>query len=165
LNDGVTDTHREYSWLDWNSFYKKRRHNRFVKEEDFTTRYSLCLSRLPGMESLTTSEYQSKIMEEFERRRLHLVLERRRCGKPFLGAAKLRVLRAGSKPVVTKSGTRSDHRPLVLSLCVDLKRQILSKYFSIFESFKKASYNFRRGNLLTSFPVGTYRPPDCVCIS
>jgi len=157
---------REYRWLDWNAYFKRKRHNRQVSAEEFTRTYRLRFSLLPGCGVTPDAAYQGSLFAELETRRVELVEERKRTGRSFLGLKKLKKQMLGSKPYSTKSSKRNSFRPIVLSLCGEARRATLAVYFSTLAAFKLASAKFGR-HLLEQlpFPKGTYPPPHICCVA
>ena len=81
-------------------------------------------------------------------------------GKSFLGQEKLLNVIPGSYPVQTKKG---GIRPLVLSVCMEAKKQVLDWYFAIVQQYKDVVKLYRK-NIEVEFPKGTFRPPG-ICFT
>ena len=99
------------------------------------------------------------MLKKLEERRVALVREMKRQGIKFMTKEQLREVKPGSAPYKTKTSTRSDPRPLVLSKCADAKKLCLEWYFSIYQKYKRAVSRYLAGDLAVEFPPGTYRPP------
>jgi len=163
--DAAAGISREYKWLDWNAYFKRRRHNQTISAEGFTKTYTLRFARLPSIKCSSNDEYRIKLLEELESRVAMVVREKKRSGNFFLGNRLLRAQVVGSKPVVTKTSRRHSFRPIVLSLCHKAKLATLSVYFQTLRAFKMASSNFERHlRDYIIFPIGTYPPPHTSCV-
>ena len=163
--DAVSGNNREYEWLDWNAYFKSRRHNRHVSESEFIRKYTLRFSRLSDSHQLAQQDYQVALTKELESRRRELVAQRKTAGKTFLGARRLKQQNLGSKPYATKTSSRYSFRPIVLSLCAIVKRATLDIYFGVLSAFQQASSRFTA--CLSDhlpFPSGTYPPPHVRCV-
>ena len=159
FQDAINGTRRVFRWVDWASYNERKRYNKKLKPEDFTTEHILEFKRLPGYEHLSQAEYKKLMLKKREERRLKLVEERKAKGLGFLTRGKVLEIVPGTKPETTKKSTRESKRPLVLTKCLEAKKVVLEWYFSIFAAFKVAVKVYRLGKLDAEFPKGTYRPP------
>jgi hypothetical protein len=162
FRDAVQGKEREFKVINWGLYHKKKLSNPAITIDDCTEVIALRFARLPGYEHLSQHEYARYMYSELERRRRKIVLERRNNGQGFLGTAKLRRVQRGALPHSTKTSARDSHRPRVLSVCKFRRAECLAWYFDVYFTFKKASRNFRDGDLLAHFPPGTYRPISAV---
>ncbi len=145
--------------MDWATYRDRKRFNKKLKPEDFTTEHVLEFKRLPGYEHLPQREYKKLMLKKREERRLELVRERKAKGLGFLPRELLLKTVPGSRPKKTKKSKRDSKRPLVLTQCPEAKKLFLKWYFSIYEAYKVAVKLYRLGKLDVKFPAGTYRPP------
>ena len=157
--DAVKGIERVYNWTNWSKYLMHKRYHPDAKLSDFSTKYTLKFSRLPGCEALSAKDYAESMTKELRGRRDALIKERKEAGKGFLGVEKLKSQPIGSRPLNTKTSNRNSFRPLVLTLCKETKEQFLDIYFSILDAFKAASAAFRAGSFNGDFPPGTYPPP------
>lgn len=162
--DAISGKAREYRWLDWNAYFKAKRHGAQVSEEQFIKIYTLRFSKLPGFEQYSKQDYYHSLARELQARNKDIVLERKKAGRGFLGAENLARQEVGSRPKSSKTSLRHSFRPIVLSLCAQAKHETLSIYFSILSAFRAVSENFVK-NLasIADFPPGTYPPPLLHC--
>lgn len=149
---------RKFRVIDWKDFNNRSRYNKKLRPKDCEKEYTLKFSRLPSLEGLSDSEYQTKVQGLIEARRKKIIEARRSSGQGFAGKHVLRKTKAGSMPRNTKTSTRESKRPLVLTLCMESKQRFLEWYFALLDAYKKASAKFRSGKLNAEFPPGTYRP-------
>lgn len=164
FHDAINGVKRVVYYTDWATFNSRKRFNRKLTPEDFTTEHILEFKRLPGYEHLTQREYKKLMLRRREERRLKLVEERKTRGLGFVSPEKLLDVIPGTKPKTTKRSKRESKRPLVLTKCAEAKKIFLEWYFSIYEAYKSAVKEYRLGNLAAKFPPGTYRPPMFVNI-
>ncbi|MFN8393035.1 MAG: hypothetical protein U0136_22260 [Bdellovibrionota bacterium] len=98
------------------------------------------------------------VKTELRTRRAVIIADRERDGKGFPTAEALAKTKPGTKPCFTKTSERHTKRPLVLTLGVELRKQMLDCIFDISARFREASIRYRNGELGVIFPPGTYRP-------
>ena len=158
FHDAVWGIEREVTVMNWTAYNAVRRYNPLARKKDYEETYTLKYARLPGYEHLSQKEYATLMHKKLEERRQKIVAERLAKGLGFLGREALLQVVRGSRPYRTKKSTRDSHRPRVLSICPVRREATKSWYFDIYFRFKAASLKFRRGELLTEFPPGTYRP-------
>lgn len=159
FHDAINGVRRVFRHCDRATYNERRRYNKRLTPEDFTTEHILEFKRLPGYEKLTQREYRKMMLKKREERRQKLVAERRAKGLGFLPKQKLLEVVPGTKPKSTKKSGRESKRPLVLTKCPEAKKIFLEWYFSIYEAYKVAVKLYRMGQLDVKFPPGTYRPP------
>ena len=159
FHDAINGVKRVMKYTDTSAYKSRKRFNKKLTPEDFTTEHVLAFKRLPGYEHLTQREYKRLMLKKREERRLQLVAERKAKGLGFTPPKKLLETAPGTKPKTTKKSTRESKRPLVLTKCAEAKKIYLEWYFSIYEAYKAAVKQYRLGHLDAKFPPGTYRPP------
>ena len=159
FHDAINGRRRVFRKVNWARYKARKRFNKKLKPEDFTTEHILEFKRLPGYEHLSQRAYKKLMLKKREERRLKLVKERKAKGLGFLTREQLLATVPGTKPKKTKKSTRDSKRPLVLTKCPEARKQFLDWYFSIFEAYKAAVKRYRAGQLDAKFPTGTYRPP------
>jgi hypothetical protein len=157
FEDAVTGTARQYKVINWKQYNDARRWDKSVSIDDFTELCTLKYERLPGYEELSQAEYEAAMRKKLSER-TKAVLQARG-GKPCLGTARLKQIKPGARPKNTKTSGARDHRPRVLSKNPVRRSAGESWYFSIYFEYKKASKEYRNGNLDAQFPDGTYKPP------
>ncbi len=157
FEDAVTGTARKYKVINWKQFNDARRWDSSVSVEDFTELCTLRYERLPGYESLSNAQYEAMMRAKLAERTMKLLHARN--SKPCLGAAKLKEIQPGTRPKNSKTSGPQDHRPRVLSKNPVRRSAGQAWYFSIHFAYKKASKQYRAGNLDVKFPDGTYKPP------
>ena len=162
FQDAISGKPRIVKDVDWTAFNAARRHNPRVKKKDYTTYRKLNYSRLPGYEHLSQHDYKVLMLKKFEERRMKIIQERRAQGKGFLGRDALLNIVPGSSPIQTKKSSRRSKRPLILTRCLETKKEFLRFFFDTLNSYRSASRLFRQGVLNVTFPPGTYRPPTFV---
>lgn len=157
FEDAIKGIERQFKTVKWKEYNDAKRWNPDVKIRDYIEIQTLKFERLPGYKKYSTANY-IKLMREKLKERTRCLVESR-LGTPCLGREKLLRIKPGSLPLNTKTSTRYDHRPRVLS--VDNERRAKGKawYFSIYFDYKKASQLYRKGHLNVKFPKGTYKPP------
>jgi hypothetical protein len=161
FHDAVYGITRSFKIIRWGEYNAAKRHNPSISIKDYTDVYKLRYTRLPGYEHLSQKAYAKLMYKELEERRQKIVQERYKEGLGFAGPTALRAVIAGSKPKSTKTSKRTSHRPRVISKCPKRYSNTMAMYFNTYASYKKASKEFRAGNLNVKFPPGTYppRPP------
>ena len=162
FHDATCGIARKYKIVRWGEYNAAKRYNPKVKIKDYTDVFTLRYERLPGYEHLSQREYSLLMQKKLEKRRIAIVEKRKKEGLGFLGREALLQIRPGSTPKKTKTSTRSSHRPRILSICSERRKDGLDWYFSIYAQYKEASSRYRSGELLVEFPPGTYLPP-AVC--
>ena len=164
FHDAINGVRRVLYYTDWARYRSRKRFNKKLQPEDFTTEHILEFKRLPGYEHLTQRQYKKLMLKKREERRLKLIEERKADGLGFVPRAKLLEVTPGTKPKTTKKSTRESKRPLVLTKCPEARKLFLEWYFSIYEAYKAAVKLYREGHLDAKFPPGTYRPPMFVTL-
>ncbi len=159
FHDAINGRKRILRWVDWATYRDRKRFNKKLKPEDFTTEHVLEFKRLPGYEHLTQRQYKKLMLKKREELRVELVKERKAKGLGFLTREQLLNTVPGSLPKTTKKSKRDSKRPLVLTQCPEAKKRFLEWYFSIYQAYKVAVKLYRLGKLDVKFPAGTYRPP------
>jgi REP element-mobilizing transposase RayT len=156
--DSASGRVRKFKYIDWTSYRDKKRFNKDLTPDDFSTIHELKYTRLPGQEDLSEREYKKYMFQKLEEFRLKAIKARRDNEQGFAGKEILRKIKPGEKPIHTKISERQSNRALVLTLCEETRQQYLAWYFAIVDAFKKASDLYRKGKLEAEFPPGTYRP-------
>lgn len=164
FHDAINGVRRIFYYTNWSAYRTRKRFNKKLTPEDFTTEHVLEFKRLPGYEHLTQRQYKKLMLKKREERRLKLVENRRAEGHGFVPPEKLLSVEPGTKPKTTKKSKRDSKRPLVLTKCAEAKKLFLEWYFSIYEAYKAAVKLYRQGQLDVKFPPGTYRPPMFVTV-
>lgn len=157
FEDAVTGTVRTYKVVKWKEYNDARRRKKDVSIEDFTEYCSLHYTRLPGYEQLSQKEYEQVMRRKLAERTAALLAGRDR--KPCFGTAALRKVKPGTRPKTTKTSGPKDHRPRILAKCPKRYEDAHNWYFDKYHSYKKASKEYRAGNLNVQFPPGMYKPP------
>jgi len=142
-------------WYDRTSAYWARREGRELASSDFAQRYEVKLTPLPCWAHLTESERQRRyrvLVDEIEQdTRDRLKTERIRP----LGVARVLAQDPHSSP---ESQNRSP-----APLCHAVRRRIRSWYHRSYrrfvEAYRRASEQFRAGDLSVEFPPFCFRPP------
>jgi REP element-mobilizing transposase RayT len=160
--DTASEITRSYGWINWSKYLLNKRHHPKSQPEEFSKRYPLVFSRLPGYAAHSHTDYARVLTDELTSRQASLVSERKVSGKGFLGLNKYKAQAPGVRPRHTKTSTRYSIRPLILTLCSKTRKKFLKLYFSIRDAFQEASAAFCAGNLAVTFPDGTYPPPRLV---
>lgn len=158
FSDAISGRSQTYRIFRKNAYNNARRSNPRVARKDFYETYTLKYERLPGYEDLSQEEYKARMLAELERRRLLAIKARQDQGLGFASAQQRKSLRAGARPVRTKTNTTGGKRPFCLSLCARTRRQVMEWYYAIRDAYRIASERFRSGDLSVEFPPGTYRP-------
>ena len=158
----ATGREEKFEAVDWSAYTLAKRTNPTISPNLFKKDYLLTFARLPGYENHSQQEYKALLFTKLEERRIEEVNRRYNEGKGFMGQELLLKQKVGSEPRHTKTSQRNSHRPLVLTLCMETRRQFLSEYFAIRDLFIEASAAFRSGDFHVPFPAGTYRPPVLV---
>ena len=162
FEDAISGVTRKYPVVNWKAYNDTRRWDPTVTIEEFTELHDLRYERLPGYKNLPRAEYM-KLMREKLRERTVQVLEERQSPKgtkrKSLGAKALKEVKPGASPRSTKTSSRYQHRPRILSKDNERRAQGKSWYFSIYFKYREVSEKFRGGDLRAKFPAGTYRPP------
>lgn len=159
FDDAVNGRECEYTVTDWTRYNNARRWNAKVDITRYQSTHKLVYQRLPGYEHLSQEAYRDLMYKKLEERRLAIVAERKKAGKGFLGQKALKNVKPGARPHITKTSTRTSHRPLVLSACQETKQHCLERYFCTLDRYKQASIRYLKGEITVRFPTGTYRPP------
>jgi hypothetical protein len=157
FEDAIAGREVSYRVIKWKEYNDARRWNPSVPIEKFTDLCALKYERLPGYENLSPEEYESLMRKKLKERTLEVL--RARKGKPAVGAARLKMIVPGARPIRTKTSGPHDHRPRVLSK--DPERLSVGKawYFAIYFQYKRCSARYRAGEPDVIFPAGTYKPP------
>lgn len=158
FRDALTGRKRRFRIFLRELYYNRKRRNPSITEEACTVEHTLRFSRLPGYESLDRKDYERMLLSELEARRQKIISDRLAAGKGFATPSSLRECTPGMSPHSTKTSTRTSKRPLILTLCEELKREFLGWYFDLRARYREASRRFREGDLLVTFPPNTYRP-------
>jgi REP element-mobilizing transposase RayT len=138
-------------------FLEARYAGRAVTAADFVKKHTLKYSKLPGIGG-GPEAYMQSLRADFNERQRVAVEARLQDHLGFAPIEKIRGTLPGSYPFQTKTSSRYDLRPLVLSLCVDAKKEFLQDYFEIVSRFRLAATAYRQGDWNVTFPPGTYRP-------
>jgi len=156
FHDAVCGVTRTFKLVNWSRYNEARRWSQKVAISDFLEEFKLEFKRLPGYSELSQTEYKKLMYAKLEQYRQEILARR---GTPAVGPrATLQVI-PGGRPVHTKTSTRCSHRPRVLTGDPALRRPANDWYFGVLYEYREASLRFRSGELNTSFPPGTYRPP------
>ena len=155
FHDASLGIERKYKLFRYGAYNDAKRKNPAVSKKDFWEVHTLKFEKLPEYEHLDKKQYHKTLLSELEKRRAELVAKRYAEGKGFMGAEALKRVIPGSLPANPKKGGM---RPIALSACQEAKKEVLRWYFSVVEEYKKASEKYRKGELNTQFPPGTYRP-------
>jgi len=161
FEDAVTGRSRTFKVVRWKQYHDARRWKEdksAVRIEDYTDEFELRYERLPGYENLSQAEYADMMRRKLRVRTDEIV--RKRIGRRALGPRILKLRKPGTRPFATKSSTRTDHRPRVLSKDPIRRTQGEAWYFWIYSKFKRASAAYRSGADDYEFPEGTYKPPS-----
>ncbi len=75
-----------------------------------------------------------------------------------IGVNRLKQIEPGSLPNNSKTSERYSRRPRVLSVSALRRQQLLDFYFDCLLKYRRASCEYRAGNLNVVFPPGMYRP-------
>lgn len=159
FHDAIWGITRKHKVVRWGEYHAAKRHNSSVSIKDYTDVFELKYERLPGYESLSQEQYARLMTRKLEERRQRVIAERAKKGLGFAGIAKLKEIRTGQRPRSTKTSHRFSHRPRVLSVCPQRRREATAWYFNTYERYKLASQQYRRGKYNVEFPQGTYKPP------
>lgn len=164
FNDAVSGITKKYQVVNRTKLYEARRSGKTVNLKDYMETYELKYERLPGYEDLSQEEYKKQMLEKLEEYRQEVLKDRAARGKNLsLGKEKLQNITPGSLPRKSKTTTRFDNRPRVLSICNERRQVMKTWYFSIYFDYKEASAKYREGDYSTEFPPGTYKPPKFTC--
>ena len=157
FEDAINERERKYKVVKWKEYNDARRWNPSVPIENFTELCALKYDRLPGYDNLSQAQYVSMMRRKLEERTASVL--KARDGKPSLGAARLKEIKPGTRPINTKTSGPKNHRPRVLSK--DPVRRSIAEawYFSIYFEYKERSKRYRAGETDVEFPKGTYKPP------
>ncbi len=158
FHDAIWGIKRKYKVIFWAKYNGAKRHNPDAKIKDYTETVELRYERFPGYEHMTQKEYAIYMQQELERRRVEIVQKRYKQGLGFAGKKYLLQVRPGSTPKNTKTSSRYDHRPRVLSKCPARLKEALEQYFYNYFAYKEASLRYRNGELDVKFPFGCYKP-------
>ncbi len=156
FHDAVNGIIRTYETVNWKGYYDAKRWNPAVDIEEFTESHELRFKRLPGYEHLSQNEYKLMMYRKLEEYRVAAIEKR---AKPCAGRAAVLHTKPGDRPLRTKTSTRTSHRPRVLAKDAALRRAGADWYFTIQYQYQLASKRYRSGELTTTFPPGTYKPP------
>ncbi len=158
----LRSTPKSYKLFNRTAYYNAKRWSNDVRHSDYVEKFQLILERLPGYEDYSSEEYINLLKDKFHERKSIVIKERRDAGRGFM-TKKLRLKATpGSIPRSTKTSSRYSFRPLVLTLCKEMKQQFLNFYFCLLQSYKESSIQFRKGYINVIFPPGTYKPPSIV---
>ena len=159
FHDAVWGIERKFKVIRWAEYNAARRHNAKVSIKDYTDIVVLKYERLPGYEHLTQKQYALLMQKRLEERRIEIVKKRKEAGLGFVGREALLEISPGSRPRHTKTSTRYSHRPRVLAVCSQRRKEVNAWYFDTYARYKAASLRYRSGELGIKFPPGTYMPP------
>ena len=166
FNDASAEVEREYEVISWSQYRSAKRANPNVPIKNYTEAFKLKFSRIPELDELTEEQYQDYLRSRVELDREELVKEHYAEGRvAFKSRRELMQVQASSKASKPKKSGRHDARPLVLTKCMEAKREFLEWYFSIYERYKQAVEEYFQGDFSTDFPIGTYRPPGVLIAS
>jgi len=157
--DAIKGVETEFALVNHRDFNDRVRNNKQLKPEDFSEKFTLKYSRLPGYENISQQEYEKVMLEKLKHRQMEIVSERKKLGKGFAGVEALKKTAPGSIPKFTKTSTRNSKRPLILTSCLETKNRFLEKYFAVRQMFTEAYYTLKEGAKYALFPSGTYHPP------
>ena len=158
FDDAVYGIKRAYKVVQWGAYHAAKRYNPTISIKSFIEIVYLQYTRLPGYEHLNQKEYAKLMYQKLERRRLEIVHERKKLGLGFTGTKALLSTLSGSLPKNTRTSDRFTHRPRVLSVCPYRYAECQAWYFEVYFQYKEASIKYRKGDLTTLFPEGTFRP-------
>jgi len=158
FRDAIWGVERKFKVVKWSAYNSAKRFNKSVKIDDYIQEFSLRYARLPGYEKLSQAEYAKIMMHKLEVRRRRIVAERYRRGLSFMGRSRLLSTARGSLPVLTKTSSRSDRRPRILSVNAERRRFYRAWYLGILNQYRAASARFRQGDRKIRFPAGTFLP-------
>lgn len=158
FHDAVSGRERRFKVVNWWAYNARRRFDSSAKWKDFIEIHVLKYERLPGYEKLSQREYSELMHRKLEERRVKIVQDRRTKGLGFAGREAILRTPPGASPRSTKRGTVSSHRPRVLCICPERRRECIAWYFEIYFDYREASKEYREGKLDAQFPVGTYPP-------
>ena len=156
--DAVSGKKRIFKEVNWKAFNLAKKKNPKAKPKDYLETYTLEYKRIPGYEHLTQAEYKQRMKQELYRRQNALVKAKREKGEDFLGVNRLKQVVPGSLPNNSKTSERYTRRPRVLSVCALRRQQLLDFYFDCLLKYRRASSEYRAGNLNVEFPPGMYKP-------
>jgi len=159
FDDAVSERVRHFKLVDWATYNEAKRNGKRPKISDHTKTYSLKFSRLPGYENLSSASYKKLMYQKLEARRLDIVRAYKAKGHSFMTKHELRKTMTGSRPKNIKKSNRNSRRPLVLTSCINARKQFHDWYFAIYNSYKQAVKMYLSGDYSTVFPPGTYKPP------
>lgn len=165
FKDAITGKVRRVKLLDGTAYSEALRRDPTARIKDFYRYFTLKYERLPGYEHLSQKEYRKLMLEKYEKRRAEKVNELLSKGHRFLDKELLLKTSPGALPKNTKKSKRYDKRPLVLTKCVERRKEFLSRYFSVFEHYKKSCKAYLRGDIFAIFPPRTYRPPGLLSLT
>ena len=158
FHDAIYGITREYEVVNWQRYNAAKKRNPSARIRDFVEIVELKYDRVPGYEHLSQREYAKMMLEKLEKRRAQIVKENLEKGKRYLGRENLLQVIPGSRPMKTKTSTRTSHRPRVLCICPVRRKDTYKWYFDRYYSYKEASKRYRAGELDVVFPPGTYKP-------
>ncbi|MCB0486187.1 MAG: hypothetical protein KDC47_08325 [Flavobacteriaceae bacterium] len=153
----------EVEFFNSSAYRRAKRRKKDVDPSLFVEKYSVRFEKIPGYEHLSQREYARVIQEEYERRRIAIIEEFEAKGHIWPSVQSLRRTRCTECARSPKRAKKGQRVPLVLSLCVERKKQFLEFYFSTLIEFKKASQAYLLGNRNAVFPSGTCIPPGPWC--
>lgn len=159
FEDSITGREVEYEVRRWSDYHdaKRWKKNKDLKIEDFTDKYKLKFTRVPGFDHLNQTDYETRMRESLKEH-TQRVLETRKV-KTCLGAKRLKQVVPGSRPKNPKTRELFGHRPRVLSKDPETIRITMVWYRSIVNAHQDASKRYLSGELDVEFPEGTYKPP------
>jgi hypothetical protein len=117
FSDAVRGIKRPYKVVNWTKFNARKKRDPDANVRDFTEVFYLNFERLPGYENLSQREYSNVMHQKLEEERLKIVQDRKERGLGFASAEDRRKVVPGARPRRTKTSTREDHRPRVISVC------------------------------------------------
>jgi hypothetical protein len=159
FHDAICGTKRKVAVVDHAKLNSRRRYNPSVPVQDFITEYELEYARLPGYEHLSQAEYKELMLKKLEKRRVKAVNEFKAKGHRFMSKEELKAVIPGTLAKNPKKSKRNDPRPLIVTTCLEAKKEFLAWYFGIVAWYKRASAEYLAGNSSVEFPPGTYKPP------
>jgi REP element-mobilizing transposase RayT len=164
FGDAACGITRTYYTIDWKANRRAKKKNPGVLPPQFRIPHTLTYTRLPGKENLSPKEYRDFCEKALERHRQEILVDRERKGhKGFAGRAAILATRPGAGPHRTKRSDINSFRPRFHCVCPIRRRIGLAWYHEICSWYKRASAEYRAGNLSVRFPPGTY-PPHRRCL-
>ena len=159
FHDAIYGIERKFKVVNWQKYNAAKKKNPLISIKFFEEVVMLKYERLPGYDHLSVKDYAELMKRKLEVHRQRIINERKARGLTcFLGKAALLGTKRGSLPNKTKTSTINSHRPRVLSVCPIRRQNCLAWYFSNYFAYRKASKEYRSGNLDAQFPPGMYLP-------